>query len=172
MASNWPILSLLIWLPIFGGLAILAAGEQRAGLARLLALVTTVVTFALSVVLYAGFDTSTAAMQFVELKPWIETFSIQYHLGIDGLSIPMVASSPSANGSKRVRREPRSRSPSIDDEADSDLTPTGKKAAFDSTTRFLWRRSGSSRRSSMTTTRSLARRRRVGWLRSPPPTWS
>mgnify|MGYP000010571088 CR=1 FL=1 len=90
MASNWPILSLLIWLPIFGGLAILAAGEQRAGLARLLALVVTVVTFALSVVLYAGFDTSTAAMQFTELEPWIETFSIQYHLGVDGFSVPLI----------------------------------------------------------------------------------
>ena len=62
----------------------------RAGLARLLALVVTVVTFALSVVLYAGFDTSTAAMQFTELEPWIETFSIQYHLGVDGFSVPLI----------------------------------------------------------------------------------
>jgi NADH-quinone oxidoreductase subunit M len=77
MASNWPILSLLIWLPIFGGLAVIVAGEQRAGLARLLALVVSGLTFVLSIALYMAFDTSTAAMQFTELEPWIETFNIQ-----------------------------------------------------------------------------------------------
>jgi len=90
MASDWPILSLLIWLPIFGGVAVLAAGDQRAGLARLVALVVSVVTFALSVALYAGFDTAVGTMQFTELKPWIETFSIQYHLGVDGFSVPLI----------------------------------------------------------------------------------
>jgi len=90
MASNWPILSLLIWLPIFGGLAVIAAGEQRPGLARLLALIVSGVTFVLSIALYMAFDTSTAVMQFTELKPWIETFSIQYSLGVDGFSVPLI----------------------------------------------------------------------------------
>jgi len=90
MASNWPILSLLIWLPIFGGLAVIAAGDQRAPLARLLALVVSAATFVLSVLLYAAFDTSTAAMQFAELSPWIEAFDIFYHLGVDGLSLPLI----------------------------------------------------------------------------------
>ena len=90
MASNWPILSLLIWLPIIGGLVVIAAGEQRAALARLLALVIAGATFALSILLYAGFDTSTAAMQFTEREPWIETFNIWYSLGVDGFSVPLI----------------------------------------------------------------------------------
>jgi NADH-quinone oxidoreductase subunit M len=90
MATNWPILSLLIWLPIFGGLAVLAVGEQRAALARLLALAASAVTFALSIALYSAFDTSTAAMQFTEHQPWIETFDIFYTLGVDGFSVPLI----------------------------------------------------------------------------------
>ena len=90
MASNWPILSLLIWLPIFGGLAVIAAGDQRASLARVLALLFAGLTFLLSILLYTAFDTSTASMQFVELKPWIETFDIYYYLGVDGLSVPLI----------------------------------------------------------------------------------
>jgi NADH-quinone oxidoreductase subunit M len=90
MTSDWPILSTLIWLPIFGGLIILAAGEQRAALSRLLALVFSGLTFVLSLLLFTGFDTGTAAMQFTELKPWIETFDINYMLGVDGFSVPLI----------------------------------------------------------------------------------
>ena len=90
MASNWPILSLLIWLPIIGGLVVLAAGEQRAALARLLALAVAAVTFVLSILMYAAFDTTTASMQFTELEPWIETFHIWYSLGVDGFSVPLI----------------------------------------------------------------------------------
>jgi NADH-quinone oxidoreductase subunit M len=90
MASNWPILSLLIWLPIFGGLAVIVAGEQRAALARLLALAVAGATFVLSILLYADFDTSTAAMQFTEAEMWIETFDIWYALGVDGFSVPLI----------------------------------------------------------------------------------
>jgi NADH-quinone oxidoreductase subunit M len=90
MASNWPILSLLIWLPIAGGLVVIAAGEQRAALARLLALVFAGATFILSILLYTAFDPSTAAMQFTEFKPWIETFDINYFLGVDGFSVPLI----------------------------------------------------------------------------------
>jgi NADH-quinone oxidoreductase subunit M len=87
---NWPILSLLIWLPIIGGLVVIAAGEQRASLARVLALLVSGLTFALSIFLYTAFDTSTAAMQFTEIKPWIETFDIWYFLGVDGFSVPLI----------------------------------------------------------------------------------
>ena len=90
MESNWPILSVLIWLPIIGGLAVVAVGEQRAALARLLALVVSGLTFILSITLFTSFDTSTAAMQFTEVKPWIETFDIFYSLGVDGFSVPLI----------------------------------------------------------------------------------
>ncbi len=63
-----PILSVVIWLPIFGGLLVLAAGE-RAGLGRWLALGAAILTFAASIPLYTLFDASTAAMQFVERAP-------------------------------------------------------------------------------------------------------
>ena len=90
MESNWPILSLLIWLPIFGGLVVIVAGEQRAALARVAALAFSGATFVLSLMLYSAFDTSTAAMQFTELKPWIETLNIFYALGVDGFSVPLI----------------------------------------------------------------------------------
>jgi NADH-quinone oxidoreductase subunit M len=90
MESNWPILSVLIWLPIIGGLVVVAVGEQRASLARLLALVISGLTFVLSISLFTAFDTSTAAMQFTEVKPWIETFDIFYSLGVDGFSVPLI----------------------------------------------------------------------------------
>ena len=90
MASNWPILSLLIWLPIFGGLAVITAGENRASLARVMALAVSGLTFFLSILLFTAFDTSTAAMQFTEIKPWIETFDIFYSVGVDGFSVPLI----------------------------------------------------------------------------------
>jgi len=90
MASNWPILSILIWLPIVGGLVVIAAGAQRAALARLLALIISTLTFVFSIFLFTSFDTSTAAMQFTELRPWIATFDIFYSLGVDGFSVPLI----------------------------------------------------------------------------------
>ena len=90
MASNWPILSILIWLPILGGIAVVAVGAQRASLARLLALTISVLTFVFSIFLFTSFDTSTAAMQFTELRPWVATFDIFYRLGVDGFSVPLI----------------------------------------------------------------------------------
>jgi len=90
MALNWPILSILIWLPILGGLTVLAVGDQRAALARLLALVISAVTFVFSILLVISFDPSSAAMQFSEFEPWITTFSVNYHLGVDGFSVPLI----------------------------------------------------------------------------------
>ncbi|MDX1571581.1 MAG: NADH-quinone oxidoreductase subunit M [Xanthomonadales bacterium] len=88
--SDWPLLSILIWLPIAGGVAALLAGERRKPAARWIALLASLVTFLLSLPLYTGFDTGTAAMQFVERTSWIETFNVFYHLGIDGISLPLI----------------------------------------------------------------------------------
>lgn len=87
--TDWPILSLLIFLPIAGGLLTLLCGD-RAMIARPLALLFSVITLLLSVALYLGFDTSTAQMQFVERLPWVETFNIEYYLGVDGFSVPLI----------------------------------------------------------------------------------
>jgi len=90
MSSNWPILSILIWLPILGGAVVIAAGAQRPSMARLLALLISAVTFLISIQLFTSFDTSTAAMQFTELRSWIPAFDIQYSLGVDGFSVPLI----------------------------------------------------------------------------------
>ncbi|EIJ34041.1 NADH-quinone oxidoreductase subunit M [Thiothrix nivea] len=83
-----PILSFLIWLPIVGGMGVLIVGD-RSG-ARQFALGIAILTFLLSIPLYTGFDSTTAAMQFGELMPWVEAFNINYSLGVDGISMPLI----------------------------------------------------------------------------------
>lgn len=84
------ILSILIWLPIVGGLLVAAVGDKTARLGRWLALLTSVATFWLSMPLYTGFDSTTWQMQFVERTPWIAAFNVEYFLGVDGFSMPLV----------------------------------------------------------------------------------
>jgi len=90
------LLSILIWLPIVGGFALLALGDDgdaasaRAGTMRLVALAVSVLTLVLSVFLYNGFDGGTAAMQYVERAPWIAAFNAEYYLGVDGISTPLI----------------------------------------------------------------------------------
>jgi len=84
------LLSVLIWLPILGGVLLLFVGNRLGSGHRWLALALAVLTFMLSLPLYAGFDGSTADMQFVERIPWIPAFRVEYFLGIDGLSIPLI----------------------------------------------------------------------------------
>ena len=90
MQSTWPVLSLLIWIPIVGGILAAALGERKASQARLLALAVSLLTFVLSISLFTGFDRATANMQFVENKAWIEYFRINYFLGVDGFSVPLI----------------------------------------------------------------------------------
>jgi NADH-quinone oxidoreductase subunit M len=88
MIAGFPPLSLVIWAPIAAGLLVLATGSDRnAALARWLALAGSLVGFAVSIPLYTGFDPLAAGMQFSEMRPWIETFRINYHLGVDGISV-------------------------------------------------------------------------------------
>ena len=85
------LLSLVIWFPIVGGILVLATGgEQNAPVARKLALGFSVASFLLSLPLYTGFDNTTAAMQFVERKAWIDLLHIEYYLGVDGISMPFI----------------------------------------------------------------------------------
>ena len=85
------ILSILIWLPILGGILILSTGGDRnAQLAKKLALGFSAGTFLLSLSIYTDFDITTASMQFVERYKWIEPLHIQYFLGVDGISMPLI----------------------------------------------------------------------------------
>jgi NADH-quinone oxidoreductase subunit M len=86
---EWPVLSLLIWIPILGGFLVIAVGDKGNG-ARRIALAVSVLTFALSLILFTDFDRSTHEMQFVEMLHWISAFNINYHLGVDGISVPLI----------------------------------------------------------------------------------
>jgi len=79
-------LSLAIWLPIAFGVLLLAAGrDAQAYTVRWVALIGALVSFLVTLPLYAQFNTASAAMQFVEKAPWIERFNVNYHLGLDGI---------------------------------------------------------------------------------------
>jgi NADH-quinone oxidoreductase subunit M len=82
------LLSLAIWVPIAACLLVLAVGgDQRAPLQRWIALAGAILGLLVTIPLYTNFDSGSAAMQFVELAPWIQTFNINYHLGVDGISV-------------------------------------------------------------------------------------
>ena len=86
-----PLLSIVVWLPIAGAVAVLLIGSgERARLGKQVALATSIVTFVLSIPLYTGFDITTANMQFVEHVPWIRRFDAFYALGVDGISMPLI----------------------------------------------------------------------------------
>ncbi|AGM40725.1 proton-translocating NADH-quinone oxidoreductase subunit M [Spiribacter salinus M19-40] len=90
MVGQWPLLSLLIWVPILGGIGVLAAGNDNADRARWTALAVAVVTLGIGLALWLGFESGIAGMQFVEKAAWIRAFDIHYHLGVDGISMPLV----------------------------------------------------------------------------------
>ena len=90
--SGFPILSVLVWLPIVAGIAVLVLGSSGDGAYRgkLVSLAASTAVFILSLPLYFSFDVTTAEMQFVERASWIERFNVYYHLGLDGISLPLV----------------------------------------------------------------------------------
>ena len=89
--SGYPLLSLAIWVPIVAGLLILAVGrDSNPGFTRVLSLIGALAGFVITFPLYTKFDTQATVMQFVELSPWIPRFNINYHLGVDGISMPFI----------------------------------------------------------------------------------
>ena len=87
---DFPILTLTTFLPLIGALAILLIrGDEKivARNARATALWTSLATFVVSIFLWVGFDNSTADFQFVEKVAWIPSFGLNYHMGVDGISV-------------------------------------------------------------------------------------
>jgi NADH-quinone oxidoreductase subunit M len=85
------LLNLAIWIPILSGVVVLATGSDRnAGAARLIALIGAVLGLVVTVPLYTGFDPLASGFQFTYITPWIETFNVNYHLGIDGVSLLLI----------------------------------------------------------------------------------
>ena len=86
-----PFLSLVIWTPILGGAWLfMVAGERAPDLSRRIALIVSLITFAFSLPLYWQFDPASPSMQFVERGAWIPAFGIEYYLGVDGISVPLI----------------------------------------------------------------------------------
>ena len=92
-AAGFPILSLLTWLPLVGGLFIMTVrGEEAvvASNARWAALWTSLIVFAISLVLWVKFDTSDPGFQFRESLSWMPEFGVGYRMGVDGISVLFV----------------------------------------------------------------------------------
>ena len=87
---NNSLLSLLIWLPIFGGALVIWLGNERANTARWLSVALSIVVFIMSLSLFTEFDSSTHLMQFEEKASWISQFDVYYHIGVDGISMPLI----------------------------------------------------------------------------------
>ncbi len=86
----FPYLSLILWLPALGALALLAVPRAQQQTARTVALGFSLLTFAISLALPLRFDPTNPAMQFVEQLPWLPQWGISYHLGLDGVSLWLV----------------------------------------------------------------------------------
>jgi len=96
MDFSHSILSILIWLPIIGGVMLLAIGDDedttssRSSTMRIVALSMSLLTLVLSIGLFKWFDNGTGAMQFVERVSWIPALDVWYYLGVDGISAPLI----------------------------------------------------------------------------------
>jgi NADH-quinone oxidoreductase subunit M len=91
MMMSWPILSVITFLPLLGALFIATLGDDEAAArnARWVALWTTLITLAMSLLLLWRFDPSSAEFQFLEKRPWLGG-AITYSMGVDGISLPFV----------------------------------------------------------------------------------
>jgi NADH-quinone oxidoreductase subunit M len=91
MFDQIPILTILTWLPFWGGIAVLCTGgDKNANYARTIAVVVTVISLLLCIPLFLAFDPSRFDMQFMEDHLWISAYQIHYALGVDGISLLMV----------------------------------------------------------------------------------
>jgi NADH-quinone oxidoreductase subunit M len=88
--QTWPLLSLLIWLPMIGAVLAMAAGNSRPAAARWIALGTALLTFVLSIPLYTHFNANLGEMQFVEQHEWLPAINAWYRLGADGISVALI----------------------------------------------------------------------------------
>ena len=89
--TSLPLLSLAIWVPILAGILVLFTGDDKnASFARWIALLGSLVAFAVTIPLYTGFNFADGGFQFQEGFSWIPTFNIHYHLGADGIAVPLI----------------------------------------------------------------------------------
>ena len=90
MTMDYPILSLVIWVPVIAGGVVLAIGDRQPRITRVLALIGALAGLIVALPLWTQFDRGTGDFQFQELAPWIARFNVSYHLGIDGMSLLLI----------------------------------------------------------------------------------
>ncbi|SFU51072.1 NADH dehydrogenase subunit M [Nitrosomonas eutropha] len=90
MLFGFPLLSLIIWLPIISGLIVFLMSDRNTQAVRWVALAGSVAGFLVALPLYSGFDTSMGSMQFIERNVWFERLNVYYYLGVDGISMPLI----------------------------------------------------------------------------------
>ena len=91
MLFGFPLISLVIWLPILIGILVFATGgDHNARLAKWIALIGSTLSLLVAIPLYTQFDPVMVGMQYVEYHTWIERFNVHYHLGVDGISMPLI----------------------------------------------------------------------------------
>jgi NADH-quinone oxidoreductase subunit M len=89
-ATQFPILTAIVLLPVFGAVAVAITPHRRPDLVRLVGLGTAVITGALTIWLFGNFDTGDPGFQFVSMHEWIPEWGISWHLGVDGISLLLV----------------------------------------------------------------------------------
>lgn len=85
-----PLLSFLIWFPILTGTLLLFTSERNNFAARIIALLVSIICLIVSCLLLIGFDSNSHEMQWSELIPWVPSLGINYQLGVDGFSLPLI----------------------------------------------------------------------------------
>ncbi len=85
-----PILRWITFLPLLGALVVLCLKREWKGVIRWFALLVALADFLLALIMLYNFRAGTAAMQFVEKSPWIESIGVSYHMGVDGISLWLV----------------------------------------------------------------------------------
>jgi NADH-quinone oxidoreductase subunit M len=88
--NHFPIISLITFLPLAGGLALLGIGAENKSLARVLALLFSLAGLILAAILWTHFNSAPGELQFVERHAWIPSIKAQYFVGVDGLGLLMV----------------------------------------------------------------------------------
>src|SRR5690349_20709214 len=88
--SPFPILSIVTFVPLIGGILLVGLEAERKQLARNVGLFFSLVSLVLAIVLWGRFDSAVTGLQFVERHPWIPSFGAEYFVGVDGLGLLMV----------------------------------------------------------------------------------
>lgn len=90
LQSDWPLLSVAIWFPMIGGAFVLMVGDQAAEAAKRLGLAVALATFGITVLVAARFVPGVGEPQLVEATDWVAALGIEYRLGVDGFSLPLI----------------------------------------------------------------------------------